>query len=317
MSVKDLQKWTSDSELYKADQEDDQEVAGEENWKTLQLPSRNNLSDQDSTEHPLRRSRAQVELSSSCSEPSCEARPASRALPSYSQHEMEDWILEHDPSPSESEETGGATALPAISENSYESDDDEDLFSPGIYTPDGQEEEEETAESGAEEEEEDADKNLMDTEFTRDYYRLVKFESNRSLANSEKYDHCPAETEQTPVVAAGPLLPPPDRQVALQTVLDFIAEQQRYCAIRETADADAANATPVVESSSSVSSSLLQLRHLIDDEEDEDESDEDEALHDGISTNWLPVHGSRAELVDLNNAEVIFPFHNVILLSLL
>ena len=193
---------------------------------------------------------------------------------------------------------------------------DEDLFSPGIYTPDGQEEEEETAESGAEEEEEDADENLMDTEFTRDYYRLVKFESNRSLANSEKYDHCPAETEQTPVVAAGPLLPPPDRQVALQTVLDFIAEQQRYCAIRETADADAANATPVVESSSSVSSSLLQLRHLIDDEEDEDESDEDEALHDGISTNWLPVHGSRAELVDLNNAEVIFPFHNVILLSL-
>ena len=156
---------------------------------------------------------------------------------------MEDWILEHDPSPSESEETGGATALPAISENSYESDDDEDLFSPGIYTPDGQEEEEETAESGAEEEEEDADENLMDTEFTRDYYRLVKFESNRSLANSEKYDHCPAETEQTPVVAAGPLLPPPDRQVALQTVLDFIAEQQRYCAIRETADADAANAT--------------------------------------------------------------------------
>ena len=129
-------------------------MAGKENWKNLQLPSRNNLSDQD-----LR----------------------------------------------------------------YESDD-EDLFSPGIYTPEEQETEE-TAEIGAEEE--DADKNLMDTEFTRDYYRLVKFESNRSLANSEKYDHCPAETEQTPVVAAGPLLPPPDRQVALQTVLDFITEQQR------------------------------------------------------------------------------------------
>ena len=54
----------------------------------------------------------------------------------------------------------------------------------------------------------------MDTEFTSDYYRLVKFESSRSLAISEKYDHCPAETEEAPVVAdsaaAGPLLPPPD-----------------------------------------------------------------------------------------------------------
>ena len=155
-----MQKWTSNSELYKGDQEDHQKVAGKENWKNLQLPSRNNLSDQD-----LR----------------------------------------------------------------YESDD-EDLFSPGIYTPEEQETEE-TAEIGAEEE--DADKNLMDTEFTRDYYRLVKFESNRSFANPEKYDHCPAGTEETPVVAeslgaaTGPLLPPPDRQVALQTVLDFITEQQR------------------------------------------------------------------------------------------
>ena len=172
-----MQKWTSNSELYKGDQEDHQKVAGKENWKNLQLPSRNNLSDQDSTEHP---------------------------------------------SPSESEERRPCCCRPSA-KISYESDD-EDLFSPGIYTPEGQKTEE-TAEIGAEEE--DADKNLMDTEFTRDYYRLVKFESNRSLANSEKYDHCPAETEQTPVVAAGPLLPPPDRQVALQTVLDFITEQQR------------------------------------------------------------------------------------------
>ena len=39
----DLQNWTSDSELYKEDQEDNQEVVGKENWKTVQLPSRNNL----------------------------------------------------------------------------------------------------------------------------------------------------------------------------------------------------------------------------------------------------------------------------------
>ncbi len=133
------------------------------------------------------------------------------------------------------------------------------------------------------------------------------------MANSEKYDHCPPETavETGAALGAGSLLPPPDRQVALQTVLDFIAEQQRYCAIRESADA--ANVTPELldtKEPSSVSS-LLQLRHLIevdDDSSREADSSEDEddgpALHSGFSTNWLPVHGSRAELVDLSNAEV-------------
>ncbi len=130
----DLQKWTSDSELYKADQED-QEVTGEESWKTLESRSRN--LEQDS-QHPLRRSRAHVELSSEPSSASASAvSVANRVQPNYSEHEMEDWILEHDPSPSESEEAG-ATALPAISENSYESDgddEDEELFVPDIYSP--------------------------------------------------------------------------------------------------------------------------------------------------------------------------------------
>ena len=174
------EKRTPDSELYKVDQEDEQEVVGEENSKTLQLPSRYNMSDQDSTENPLRTSRSQVEIPIRI-EPNYDARP--RALPSYSEHEMENSILEHDPSPTESEETGGgATALllPAISENSYDSDDD-DLFSPGIYTQNGQETEE-TTESGADEEELDADENLMDTEFTRDYYRIGKHESNEDEA---------------------------------------------------------------------------------------------------------------------------------------
>ena len=176
----------------------------------------------------------------------------------------------------------------------------------------------ETAESETEEEE--SPEESLDTEFTRDYYRLVKFESNRSLANSEKYDHCPPETAVESgsggggLLGAGPL-PPPNRQVALQTVLDFIAEQQRYCAIRATADA--ASVTPELPHPSGLDkeasvSSLLQLRHLIPDDEDSsreedssDQEDDEAALHSGFSTNWMPIRSGRAELVDLNNAQVL------------
>ncbi|XP_046461314.1 flocculation protein FLO11-like isoform X3 [Daphnia pulex] len=335
-----LPKWKSDDELYKADQEEDV-VAGEESWKTLDLRNKSQQSEHDS-QHPLRRSRAQVQLSTdpassgaNSSVPPLPRGERGRVPPNYSEHEMEDWILddrEHEPSPSESEETNGATALPAISENSYESDGDdeeeeeeeEELFVPEIYSPACDLAEQEAAESEAEEDEEedddDAEEESLDTEFTRDYYRLVKFESNRSLANSEKYDHCPpgTETASSDSSAAGLLLPPPDRQVALQTVLDFIAEQQRYCAIRETADA----VTPELphpngldkDHPSIASSTLHQLRHLIADDDssrEEDSSDDEGAigrdgavLHSGFSTNWMPVHGSRVELVDLNNAEV-------------
>lgn len=186
-----LQKWTSDSELYKAEPE--METSAEDNWKTLESKNRRSKwqqqLDQDS-EHPLRRSRAQIQLSnqpssggigigigigsdgstSSCTTctsssdsagalagrgDSCRLQP--RATPNYSEHEMEDWILdgEHEPSPSESEEAACVTSavLPAISENSYESDDERDdqddqddqedqeeeeeeqLFIPAIYTP--------------------------------------------------------------------------------------------------------------------------------------------------------------------------------------
>ena len=74
---------------------------------------------------------------------------------------------------------------------------------------------------------------------------------------------------------------PPDRQVALQTVLDFIAEQQRYRTRRQTQDEEA--------------SSLVQLRHLADDCEDEDPQDDVEGaeddIHRGFSTTWMPVRG--------------------------
>ena len=325
-------KWKSDDELYKADQEEDV-VAGEESWKTLDARNNKSQQSEQDSQHPLRRSRAQVQLSSDPSgNNSSVPSLLPRVPPNYSEHEMEDWILddrEHEPSPSESEETNGATALPAISENSYESDGDdeeeeeEELFVPEIDSPTCEMAEQETIES----EDDDAEEESLDTEFTRDYYRLVKFESNRSLANSEKYDHCPqGGAETTSSDSSTGLLPPPDRQVALQTVLDFIAEQQRYCAIRETADAVAPNELPHGLDPSVSSSTLLQLRHLIADDDDteaEDSSDDEGAinngsdgavLHSGFSTNWMPVHGSRAELVDLNNAEVRLYFFVVFII---
>jgi len=51
---------------------------------------------------------------------------------------------------------------------------------------------------------EDVRREDLETEFTRDFYRLVKFESNRSLASSEKFDQ----------EDVSPGLPPPDRQVS-------------------------------------------------------------------------------------------------------
>lgn len=156
-------------------------------------------------------------------------------------------------------------------------------------------------------EEEEEEANAMDTEFTRDYYRLVKFESNRSLASSEKYDPlCPsAGTSSDSSTNAAP----PDRQVALQTVLDFIAEQQRYCAIRRQEEESASGCVPALASGSTpelphpnlldkevaASSSLVQLRNLIQDEDSsgrdaDTSSDDEDDVHLGFSTTWIPVH---------------------------
>ena len=113
LRVADLQKWTSDSEMYNA---------GANDWPGKKTGRRCSCPVGIIFWINTRRS-------SSCGGAgrkwNCPA--ASRvvrsftALPSYSQHEMEDWIVEHDPSPSESEETGGEVAtallLPAISEN--------------------------------------------------------------------------------------------------------------------------------------------------------------------------------------------------------
>lgn len=59
----------------------------------------------------------------------------------------------------------------------------------------------------------DPDSPSVGTDFTRDFYRLVKFESTKSLASTSSRGG-----------------KPPDREQALQNVLSFIAEQQMYLA---------------------------------------------------------------------------------------
>ncbi|KAJ9580377.1 hypothetical protein L9F63_003970, partial [Diploptera punctata] len=61
---------------------------------------------------------------------------------------------------------------------------------------------------------------VIGTDFTRDFYRLVKFESTKSLASTSSRS----------------LAGVPYREQALQSVLNFIAEQQQYCASREEQD---------------------------------------------------------------------------------
>lgn len=119
--------------------------------------------------------------------------------------------------------------------------------------------------------------------------------------------------------------------MALQTVLDFIAKQQRYCQERESDDGAGGGSTPELPhpniflragdaTSCSPSGappaaccSLTQLRSLIPSHDDDDSSrdadnseqddDEDGVAHRGFSTAWMPVR-TRADHVDLNSAEV-------------
>ncbi|KAF5292629.1 hypothetical protein FQA39_LY13962 [Lamprigera yunnana] len=59
------------------------------------------------------------------------------------------------------------------------------------------------------------------TDFTRDFYRLVKFESTKSLASTSSRS------------LGGALSENGDREMALQNVLTFIAEQQKYVHCRD------------------------------------------------------------------------------------
>nr|XP_045602594.1 serine-rich adhesin for platelets-like isoform X2 [Procambarus clarkii] len=88
--------------------------------------------------------------------------------------------------------------------------------------------------SVGEHEEELADDVCVDTVFTRDFYRLVKFESNKSLAASSKSlatsDGLLTIEKLQDLESGG------THKEALASVLGFIAEQHKYCKEREAQD---------------------------------------------------------------------------------
>ncbi|KAK3920286.1 Nck-associated protein 5 [Frankliniella fusca] len=73
------------------------------------------------------------------------------------------------------------------------------------------------------------------TDFTRDFYRLVKFESTKSLASSSSSRHSRGQNSDHNNINNN-LPASMDREQALQSVLKFIAEQQKYCHSREEQD---------------------------------------------------------------------------------
>lgn len=88
---------------------------------------------------------------------------------------------------------------------------------------------------------------VIGTDFTRDFYRLVKFESTKSLASTSSRSlvggTCVSDASGSLTRRQGPdsslmsgMPLSQDREQALQSVLNFIAEQQQYCASREEQD---------------------------------------------------------------------------------
>ncbi|KAL0893595.1 hypothetical protein ABMA27_013776 [Loxostege sticticalis] len=92
---------------------------------------------------------------------------------------------------------------------------------------------------------EDGDCANVGLDFTRDFYRLVKYESTKSLASNSSRG-LPAQDVGSHLrmhdVQAMALQ---DREQALQNVLNFIAEQQKYCRDRE--ESDSVSSRPVSE----------------------------------------------------------------------
>ncbi|XP_042223393.1 serine-rich adhesin for platelets-like isoform X2 [Homarus americanus] len=106
--------------------------------------------------------------------------------------------------------------------------------------------------SVGEHEDELADDVCVDTVFTRDFYRLVKFESNKSLAASSKSlatsDGLLTIEKLQDLESGG------THKEALASVLGFIAEQQKYCEEREAQD----------EKVTSQSRDVLRLANTLD-----------------------------------------------------
>ncbi|XP_045515508.1 uncharacterized protein LOC123708709 isoform X2 [Pieris brassicae] len=92
---------------------------------------------------------------------------------------------------------------------------------------------------------EDGDCTNVGLDFTRDFYRLVKYESTKSLAsnssrsvpNQDQNTHLRFHDVQSMALQ--------DREQALQNVLNFIAEQQKYCHDRE--ESDSVSSRPISE----------------------------------------------------------------------
>lgn len=85
------------------------------------------------------------------------------------------------------------------------------------------------------------DRDPVGTDFTRDFYRLVKFESTKSLVSNSSSRHSrPSQAARGEArgdnINNNNLPASMDREQALQSVLKFIAEQQKYCHSREEQD---------------------------------------------------------------------------------
>ncbi|KAJ0180306.1 hypothetical protein K1T71_003710 [Dendrolimus kikuchii] len=92
---------------------------------------------------------------------------------------------------------------------------------------------------------EDGDCANVGLDFTRDFYRLVKYESTKSLASNSSRG-IPAQDASSHLrIHEVQAMALQDREQALQNVLHFIAEQQKYCRDRE--ESDSMSSRPVSE----------------------------------------------------------------------
>lgn len=82
-------------------------------------------------------------------------------------------------------------------------------------------------------------------DFTRDFYRLVKYESTKSLASNSSRGVAAPENNANLRFSDVQTIAIQDREQALQNVLSFIAEQQKYC--REREESDSTPSRPVSE----------------------------------------------------------------------
>lgn len=122
------------------------------------------------------------------------------------------------------------------------------------------------------------------TDFTRDFYRLVKFESSKSLASVSSRsiagclpDHC-------------------EREQALQSVLTFIAEQQMYCK-KEPATESATSSRPSsVHHEEVIKDFSIESPQIDDGSSDANDCDFSVKCSENINENYVNLKQLRDEL---------------------